>query len=58
MPSTEPRFWTPGSADPEWGCGQVVKQLKIAKDAKIKNIGFFVGATVQKQNIDRIFSGM
>jgi hypothetical protein len=58
MPSTEPRFWTPSNADPEWGCGQVVKQLKIAKNAKIKNIGFFVGACVQKENIDRIFSAM
>ena len=58
MPSTEPRFWAPGNADPEWGCGQVVKQLTIAKEAKIKNIGFFVGATVQKENIDRIASAM
>ena len=58
MPSTEPRFWTPGNADPEWGCGQVVKQLKIARDVKIRNIGFFVGSVVHKENIDRIVSAM
>jgi len=56
MPSTEPRFWTPGNADPEWGCGQVVKQLKIARNVKIRNIGFFVGSIVHKDNIDRIAS--
>ena len=58
MPSTEPRFWTPSDADPEWGCGQVVKQIKIAKNTKIENIGFFLGACIQKANIERIFAGM
>jgi hypothetical protein len=58
MPSTEPRWWTPAKADVEWGCGQVVKQLKIAKDAGVRNIGIFVGATVHKDNIERIASAM
>jgi hypothetical protein len=53
MPSTDPRFWTPAKADVEWGCGQVAKQLKIAKDVKIKNIGVFVGSIVYQENIER-----
>ncbi|OGD19629.1 MAG: hypothetical protein A2W03_02305 [Candidatus Aminicenantes bacterium RBG_16_63_16] len=58
MPSSEPRFWTPSDADPIWGCGQAVKQIKIAGDNGIKNIGFFLGACIRKANIDRIHSGM
>ena len=58
MPSTDPRFWTPGDADPEWGCGQILKQLKIAREVKIRNIGVFVGSIVHKENIDRIASAM
>ncbi len=58
MPSMDPRFWTPGNADPEWGCGQVVKQLKIAREVKIRNIGFFVGSNVHKENIERIAAAM
>ena len=57
MPSTEPRFWTPSDADPVWGCGQAIKQIKIARDCGIKNIGFFLGACIRRANIDRIFSG-
>jgi len=58
MPSTEPRFWTPNDADPIWGCGQVIKQIQIAKNTKINNLGFFLGARIQKANIERIVSGM
>ena len=57
MPSTEPRFWTPNDADPIWGCGQVNKQITIAKSQAIKNIAFFLGARIQKANIERIVSG-
>lgn len=54
MPSTDPRFWTPANADPEWGCAQIAKQLRIAKDLKISNIGIFVGSIIYKENIGRI----
>jgi hypothetical protein len=56
MPSTVSRWWTPSNADEKWGCDQVVKQVRIAKNLGIMNIGYFVGAYVQKENIDRIFS--
>lgn len=58
MPSTEPRFWTPSGADPIWGCGQAAKQIQIAKNAHVKNLAFFLGARVQKANIERIFSAL
>ena len=58
MPSTIKRWWTPNDVDLKWGCGQVVKQIEIAKTHKIKNIGFFVGAYVQKESIEMIFPAL
>ncbi len=54
MPSTEPRWWTPAGADREWGCGQVAKQLRIARDAGVRNVGIFIGAIVNRDTLDRI----
>lgn len=58
MPSTIKRWWTPSDADLAWGCRQVAKQIEIAKSHKIENIGFFVGAYVEKQSIEMISSAM
>jgi hypothetical protein len=58
MPSTVARFWTPNDADVKWGCGQVVKQIEIAKTHQIRNIGFFVGAYVERENLETIFEAM
>jgi hypothetical protein len=58
MPSTVPRFWTPSDADVKWGCRQIAKQIEIAKYYEIKNIGFFIGAYVEKENLETIFRAM
>jgi hypothetical protein len=58
MPSTIKRWWTPNDVDLKWGCNQVVKQIQIAKSYKIENVGFFVGAYIQKESIEMISSAM
>jgi len=58
MPSTVARFWTPNDVDVKWGCSQIAKQIEIAKSNKIENIGFFIGASVEKENLETIFRAM
>ncbi len=58
MPSTIKRWWTPPDADLEWGCRQVARQVEIARSHGIENIGFFVGAYVDKESLERIHSAM
>ncbi len=54
MPSTIRRWWTPENADLAWGCGQVVKQVEIARSLGVRNIGYFIGAYVDEESLERI----
>jgi hypothetical protein len=58
MPSTIKRWWTPPDADLEWGCRQVARQVEIAQKHGIENIGYFVGAYVDRESIELIHSAI
>lgn len=57
MPSTIRRWWTPADADLAWGCGQVVKQVEIARRLGVRNIAYFVGAYVDEESLGLISAG-